>query len=221
MATFLAFRLAAKRVCTGPVVRVYPAAAATTARRRLLHVSATNHSKYQKPRNKSIPYTQVHLVDRANDGKLVKMALNDLLAQIDDENSYVELQVTDPVPIVRIVDREEAAERRKLAKERQKESKKKNVKKEFQFTWGMAVADLEHKLARASEELKKGHRVDLVFGPKKRTAAPSVGEMKEKMQLMADKVADVGVEWKSRELQRGIGAIFMQSRGVQSGEEES
>ncbi|KAJ4484401.1 hypothetical protein C8J55DRAFT_379607, partial [Lentinula edodes] len=137
--------------------------------------------------------------------------LRDLLAKVDKEVSYVELQAAEPLAVVKIIDKKEAAARRKQAKEQQKMNAKKNVKKEFQFTWGMAIGDLEHKLDRAKAELKRGSRVDLVFAPKSGQKSPPMAQMRERMQLIADKVADVGVEWKSRELSRGIGALFVQS----------
>ncbi|KIK55380.1 hypothetical protein GYMLUDRAFT_47935 [Collybiopsis luxurians FD-317 M1] len=220
MATFLAFRSAAKRICASQKLRVHTSAALPPTSTRRLHVSTPNQSRYHKPRDEKIPFAEVHLADRDNDGKLVKTPLKDLLAKINHKTTYIELQVSEPLPIVQIVDREEAAERKKLAKERQKQSAKKNVKKEFQFTWGMAVGDMEHRLGRVRAELRKGARVDLVFAPKGGQRAPPVNEMREKMRGIAEKVADVGVEWKASELQRGIGAIFVQGKGEQQQEEE-
>ncbi|KAF8826330.1 hypothetical protein HHX47_DHR5000337 [Lentinula edodes] len=169
--------------------------------------------------NEKIPFAEVHLVE--DSGQLVKIALRDLLAKVDKEVSYVELQAAEPLAVVKIIDKKEAAARRKQAKEQQKMNAKKNVKKEFQFTWGMAIGDLEHKLDRAKAELKRGSRVDLVFAPKSGQKSPPMAQMRERMQLIADKVADVGVEWKSRELSRGIGALFVQSLGLQCEEEGS
>ncbi|KAJ3864567.1 hypothetical protein EV359DRAFT_40774 [Lentinula novae-zelandiae] len=214
MATFLAFRAATKRICFSPSHRIL--SYLPTCR---LHASAIIYSRYNKLKNEKIPFAEVHLVEAS--GQLVKIALWDLLAKVDKEVSYVELQAAEPLAVVKIIDKKEAAARRKQAKEQQKMNAKKNVKKEFQFTWGMAIGDLEHKLDRAKAELKRGSRVDLVFAPKSGQKSPPMAQMRERMQLIADKVADVGVEWKSRELSRGIGALFVQSLGLQCEEEGS
>ncbi|KAJ4471986.1 hypothetical protein J3R30DRAFT_3298841 [Lentinula aciculospora] len=179
---------------------------------RRLHASAIAYSKYHKLKNEKIPYAEVHLVE--DSGQLVKISLQDLLAKVDKEVSFVELQAAEPLAVVKIIDKKEAAARRKQIKEQQKLNAKKNVKKEFQFTWGMATGDMEHKLDRAKAELKRGSRVDLVLAPKSGQRAPPIAQMRERMQLIADKVADVGVEWKDRELSRGIGALFVQSLGI-------
>ncbi|KAE9399122.1 hypothetical protein BT96DRAFT_920341 [Gymnopus androsaceus JB14] len=217
MATFLAFRSAAKQICS-PKIR--PHTFLNTPHTRRLHASAVHHSKYQKPRNDNIPFSDVHLVDLENSGQLVKMSLTDLIAKIDPKESFVELQSTVPLPVVKIINRREAAERRKISKEKHKQNVKKNVKKELQFTWGMAMGDLEHKLDRAKAELKKGARVDLVFAPKSGQKPPPIAEMKERMELIAERVADVGVEWKERELRRGMGALFIKSLGMKNEDEE-
>ncbi|KAJ3996881.1 hypothetical protein F5050DRAFT_1570592 [Lentinula boryana] len=209
----MAFTSAAKRICCP----VRPHRILSHPPTRCLHASAITHSKFRKPKNDKIPFTEVHLVE--NDG-LVKIGLQDLLAKVDTEDFYVELQATEPLAVVKIINKKEAAARRKQAKEQQKLNAKKNVKKEFQFTWGMAIGDLEHKLGRAKAELKRGSRVDLVFAPKSGQKAPPMAQMHERLQLIADKVADLGTEWKSRELSRGIGALFVESHGVQHDETE-
>ncbi|KAJ3842617.1 hypothetical protein F5878DRAFT_607230 [Lentinula raphanica] len=214
MASYTAFTSVARRAC--PPIRPYNISSSLATRR--LHASAITHSKFRKLKNEKIPFSEVHLVE--SDGQLVKTGLQDLLAKIDKDDFYVELQAMEPLAVVKVINRKEAAARKKQAKEQQKQNAKKNVKKEFQFTWGMAMGDLEHRLDRAKAELKRGARVDLVFAPKSGQKAPPVAEMREKMQLIADKVADVGVEWKSRELDRGIGALFMQSSGVRYDEGE-
>ncbi|KAF9076697.1 hypothetical protein BDP27DRAFT_813279 [Rhodocollybia butyracea] len=211
MATFLTFRSATKWICT--------ASNNTRAQTRWLHASAPNHSKYKKDskiRNDKIPYSEVHVVDRDNDGQLVKTTMTELLQNLNPEKSYIELVSTDPFAVVKVVNRKEEIARQRQAKVQQKLNAKKNMKKEFQFTWGMALGDLEYRLGRVKSELKKGTRVDLVFAPKGSQKPPPVHEMRERMQLMADKLADVGIEWKDRELQRGMGALFMQSLRVGS-----
>lgn len=218
MATFLAFRSATKKICF-PKIRPHTTILNDPHTRRF-HASVVNQSKYQKLRNEKIPFSDVHLVDLENNGQLVKIPLTDLIAKVDQKEYFVELQSSEPLPVVKIISRKEATARKKISKERQKLNTKKNTQKEFQFTWGMAAGDLEHKLDRAKAELKKGSRVDLVIAPKPKQKAPPEAEMRERMQLLAAKVSDVGVEWKERVLQRGIGALFIKSSGVKIEEEE-
>lgn len=218
MATFLAFRSATKKICFS-TIRPHTTILNDSHTRRF-HASVINHSKYQKLRNEKIPFSDVHLVDLENNGQLIKTPLADLIAKIDREEYFVELQSSEPLPVVKIINRKEATARKKISKERQKLNARKNTQKEFQFTWGMGAGDLEHKLDKAKAELQKGSRVDLVIAPKNKQKAPPEAEMRERMQLLAEKVSDVGVEWKERVLQRGIGALFIKSSGAKIEEEE-
>lgn len=72
--------------------------------------------------------------------------------------------------------------------------------KEVQLTWGVAKADLEHKLRKARRDLDKGYRV-IVGVTMKRRHRPS---SREELVAFADEISGmldgVGEEWKEREI---------------------
>ncbi|KAJ3710115.1 hypothetical protein C8R42DRAFT_648992 [Lentinula raphanica] len=87
MASYTAFTLVARR--PGLQFQSYNTLSALATRR--MHASAITYSKFRKLKNEKIPFSEVHLVE--SDGQLIKTGRQDLLAKIDKENFYVELQV--------------------------------------------------------------------------------------------------------------------------------
>ena len=78
------------------------------------------------------------------------------------------------------------------------------------MTWGVANADLEHKLEKVREELTKGHRVNLVIAPKSQQPSLSRLEMEERVQYIVEKLKSVGKEWQERTFERRTAIIRLQ-----------
>lgn len=193
----------------------------STSFQRGLRTSPINHSsKYRShQKNEKIPFTHVQFVDPKT-GSLKWTALSDILPLVNSEIEDAELVVKEPQPIVKIVNKKEAQEKRQQQKELKKLQLKKNAQKEFQFTWNMAAGDMAHKLERVKDELRKGGRVDLVFAPKSKQKAPTPDEMQSRAQELVESLADVGREWKDREIKRGIAAIFLKGLEVPGNTED-
>ncbi|KAF9268373.1 hypothetical protein L218DRAFT_612450 [Marasmius fiardii PR-910] len=162
-----------------------------------------------KLKNKHIPFTSVKLVDPES-GSLIDTTMSEILATMNKKTHFAELQTTVPFPVVKLINRDEARDERQKAKEIKKDLKKKNLTKEFQFTWGMEGGDLQRRLGRVRESLEKGLKVDLVFAPKPRQKGPPFPEMRERLQGVVEALKDVSTEWKARRFQSGIAAAFLQ-----------
>lgn len=172
--------------------------------------SASSTATQKRRSDEDIPHRVVQLVD-AETGRLnPPSALRDLLSSIDRKTHHIELVREEPNPIVKIINKKEAFNKRKEQKARMKEVARKCTQKEIQMTWGVASGDLAHKLNKVREELMKGNRVDLVYAPKKGQPLPSPIEMELRAQETVDFLADVGKEWKSREVQRTVTALYLQ-----------
>lgn len=145
-------------------------------------------------------------------GKLSElMSLQTIIDSLPDrKKEFVELATEDPEPIVKIVNKKERYEKRKLAKKKAVAVSKKNSHKEVQLTWGSAEGDFTHKIGRAREELEKGSKVDLVFSHKKGQDPRTAEEMLEQLQGTVQMLVDVGREWKPQALKGKIGAVFLQ-----------
>ena len=87
--------------------------------------------------------------------------LDDVLRRFDKKRYHVEL-VSPTRPLVKIIDRHEAASERKDKFVAQKSGLNKS-RKEVQFSWGVSRADLDAKLAKAREGLTARHPVDVVL----------------------------------------------------------
>ncbi|KAL0575356.1 hypothetical protein V5O48_006607 [Marasmius crinis-equi] len=169
----------------------------------------------EKPKNRKIPFETVMFVNPEGGG-LVETTMTKILADMDDKNYFAELQSTEPFPVVKLINKEEARQFRQKAKEALKKGK---LSKEFQLTWSMAEGDLARKLNRVRETLAKGGRVDLVFAPKpgQKGGGLPFAEMKERMQKTVEDLSDTGTEWKPRQFRSGsIAAAFLQGNEKKS-----
>ncbi|KAJ3476869.1 hypothetical protein NLI96_g10856 [Meripilus lineatus] len=137
-----------------------------------------------------------------------------LLASITQKTHFLELVSEEPEPIVRLISRKLRHEREKGIKQKKKENKMEQ--KEVQLTWGVAAGDLGHKLKKVRQELMKGNRVSLVFAPRKGQPPLKPEQMAAKVQETADALADIGKEWKAREMQKSTAAIHFQGIVVPS-----
>lgn len=206
MSAFLAFRTAAfsllrPRGSYTPCLHQLPI--------RAVHNTSTPDAT-RRPRDKEIPFEIVRLV-HPETGKLSEpMPLTAVIGSLHKKLEYAELVTKDPGPIVRIVNKKAAFEKRKLAKKKASIVAKRNTHKEVELTWGAAEGDYTHKVGRIREELEKGSRIDLVFSHKKGQILPTPDEMREQVRATVEMLADVGKEWKPPEIKAKIGAVYLQ-----------
>ncbi|ESK93124.1 hypothetical protein Moror_8847 [Moniliophthora roreri MCA 2997] len=183
--------------------------------RRLSHQPAAEKPQESgeviKPKNEKIKFSWVKLVDPET-GALVDTTMSKILANLDKKTHFAELQTAAPFPVVKLISKAEAHERRKKEKELKKNVAKRNLHKEYQFTWSMADNDLTRKLKRARDDLSNGGRVDIVFAPKSRQRGPPYSEMTQRMKSILEELSDVGSEWKKMEIRRGMAVIFIQGK---------
>ncbi|KAK7690810.1 hypothetical protein QCA50_005910 [Cerrena zonata] len=160
--------------------------------------------------NEQIPLRTVKLVDPET-GKLHDPApLAALLAVIDRGSFQLTLASVDPEPLVKLIRSDE------LYKQKKEEQKKKKAvlqaleEKEIQMTWGVDPHDFKTKIKHAHRELTKGHRVNLVFAPKKGQPWLNSDGMAVRVQEAVDQLADDGHEWKTRDVQHATTIVYLQ-----------
>ncbi|EIN10192.1 hypothetical protein PUNSTDRAFT_64372 [Punctularia strigosozonata HHB-11173 SS5] len=165
---------------------------------------------YGLPRNSKINKPIVQLVDPETGKLRDPERLSDILARIDKEKFFVELVSENP-PIVKVLSKQEEYKKKKAAKLKAKEAKGKQMEtKELQMTWGVAPGDVEHKMKKARQELERGNRVELVYARKKRQSMPDPAEQEATINAALQKVEDVAVEWKARDVQKTMTVVYLQ-----------
>ncbi|KAF5346945.1 hypothetical protein D9758_010146 [Tetrapyrgos nigripes] len=166
----------------------------------------------RKPKNENIPFDKVLLAD--DSGQLSEFHMQVILTNLDRKTHFVELQSIYPTPIVKIISKSDAHQKKLKMKQQQKVMARINVTKEFQFTWGMAKGDLDHRMGRVREALGKGFKVDIAFAPKPGTrGGPLKVEMMPRMEELVESMKDVSVEYKKMEFRRFTAAVFLQGNG--------
>jgi translation initiation factor IF-3 len=160
------------------------------------------------PRDRDIPHSIVQLVNE--EGRLgPPTPLSHLLASIDSQTHFIELVNENPLPIVKIRDKQEQFKKQQEWNRRQKEVAASNVQKEIQMTWGVESGDLAHKLNKARKEVEKGNRVELVFAPKVNQRAPSPAQMEARINETVEKIAEFAREWMPRKVERGVAILYL------------
>lgn len=125
----------------------------------------------------------------------------------------VELVASKPEAVVKLVDLQEEYRRLKDEHKKKREGPKAVEEKEVQMTWGVAAADLEHKLRKVREALDEGDRVAIAFSRKKGQVVLKREEMQMKMQELVDKLEPIAVEYKQRAFTTSSTAlIYMKPR---------
>lgn len=168
--------------------------------------------KRNYPKNRQIEHEIVQVKDA--DGTLHHaQKLNNILESIDLSTHLVRLISHHP-PIVRIFtimeDKMRQLEHR--ATKKAQRQKRHILNKEAQISWFTAGQDFEHKIAKIREDLEKGDvRIDVFFNPKAKTRNPAPHEMTEQLDEVAKRMEGVGVEWREREIKRGIARMSFQS----------
>jgi len=128
-----------------------------------------------------------------------------------EKKYFVELVSENPAPIVKVVDSREVYHKSKEREARVKAGRQPE-KKEIQLTWGVASEDLAHKLKKVRAELERGIRVDLIYAPKKGQPFPTQEEIHLRVQETVNMMADIGKEWKPREIKKSAVAIYLQGK---------
>ncbi|TCD69761.1 hypothetical protein EIP91_006297 [Steccherinum ochraceum] len=167
-------------------------------------------------RDENIPLKSVRLVDPTDGTLLPLQPFSQILEAYRGDKqkrktTSIVLVATRPEPVVKVVN---TADEYKRLKEQRKKRKAtgKPGDKEIQLTWDVSGSDLQRKLEHAREGLLAGHRVSLVHAPKKgvRHVLPRP-EMAERAQAMVDALADVGKEWKAKEVGPKITVTYLES----------
>ena len=164
-------------------------------------------TKGSAPRNEKIPFTHVHVAAKGSPGLGPAVNLKDFLATLDLKQNRVELVSPSP-PIVKVVSLSEVQAARKAA--RAARAAGRVTQKEVQMTWGVEVADFDHKLEKVRDELKRGHRVDVVFAPKSRHRMPPKEEVEETLAEVAARMEDIAIETRKRTIEGGIAIIHLE-----------
>ncbi|KAF8450970.1 hypothetical protein L210DRAFT_3521771 [Boletus edulis BED1] len=187
----------------------------------------THPGRARRPTNRQIPFTHVYVLDPdTNKLSPSKHRLEDLLATYAGtggthtnadtstntgtgthtptrgrDRPIIELVTSTPNPIVRITTRTEIEARYKDVKRALKEKKSAKVEsKEVQLTWGVAPADVAHKMRKARRDLEKGYRVVVAVAMRHGHRPSSRRELVAFADELADALAGVGQECKEREM---------------------
>ena len=185
------------------------------------------------PINNDIPYTYVRVVDpetrKPLPPKLLSEVVDDLATETQPKpgegppksfiTQFAQLvappsEATGGYALVKLVDRREAAAREKAQRTKAQASRKATEEKEIQFAWGIAAADVQHKLRKARQELGRGVRVQLVFARKSGGGFERDSGTRAKQHALVtqvlDALADVGKEWRTRDERRNMMVIYLQ-----------
>ncbi|KAF8131197.1 hypothetical protein EV363DRAFT_1217952 [Boletus edulis] len=187
----------------------------------------THPGRARRPTNRQIPFTHVYVLDPdTNKLSPSKHRLEDLLATYvgtggthtnadtstntgtgthtptrGRDRPIIELVTSTPNPIVRITTRTEIEARYKDVKRALKEKKSAKVEsKEVQLTWGVAPADVAHKMRKARRDLEKGYRVVVAVAMRHGHRPSSRRELVAFGDEIANALAGVGQECKEREM---------------------
>lgn len=127
------------------------------------------------------------------------------------------------VGICKIIDKKELFQKSKERSTASKQKKQANKKeeKEFQFTWGVAVNDLQHKVKRAQQTLDKGGRTSLVITSPKGSKPLSPADKKMFTDMLKDMLGFTEGKakiWKPEEWTGGKTSIYLE--GVKQSQPE-
>jgi translation initiation factor IF-3 len=185
------------------------------------------------PINNNIPYTYVRVVDPETRKPLPPRLLSEVVDNLATETQpkpgggppktfvtqFAQLvappsEATGGYALVKLVDRREVHAREKTQRIKAQASRKATEEKEIQFAWGIAVADVHHKLRKARQELGRGARVQLVFSRKAGGGPESDSGTRAKQHALVTQVlnalADVGKEWRTRDERRNMIVVYLQ-----------
>ncbi len=132
----------------------------------------------RRPRDEEINAFKVHMV-RPEDGRLTEpQFLSEVLeARERDERGRPTQFVQEvsspsegrPYPVCKMYDKKAAREAEEAKRKAAKATKMKWQSKQLEISWAVSENDLGHRMARLKEFLKKGWRVEIVFGSKRKS----------------------------------------------------
>ncbi|KAG9038598.1 hypothetical protein FRB95_000820 [Tulasnella sp. JGI-2019a] len=145
------------------------------------------------PINENIPFHTVQC--RQPDSSLgPPTPLQTVLSQMNKSKEICILLSRTP-PVVKIMTKEEASEKRKADRLKQKAQKAAQAEsKVIQMTWGVEPGDLSHKVAKMKKELEKGNHVELIMAKKKKVPVPPPAERDARVGEIVALLQDVGKE---------------------------
>ncbi|KAF8325623.1 uncharacterized protein EI90DRAFT_2883472, partial [Cantharellus anzutake] len=143
--------------------------------------------------DKKIPHQYVRIRDESTREVGPLTPLSTVLSNINKVDERVELILSEPEPIVRVISKGKLKELHKQDKAAVK-PKRTYPPKEIQITWSIEREDLERKLDKVKKELDRNVTVELVIGRKKGMPIPSPGEKMEKMDVIAEMLKLFGRE---------------------------
>ena len=185
------------------------------------------------PTNNDIPYTYVRVVDPETRKPLPPKLLSEVVDNLATETQpkpgggppktfttqLAQLvappsEATGGYALVRLVDRREAAAREKAQRIKAQASRKATEEKEILFAWGIAAADVQHKLRKARQELGRGVRVQLVFARRAGGGFERDSGTRTKQHALVtqviDALEDVAKEWRTRDERRNMMVVYLQ-----------
>lgn len=185
------------------------------------------------PINNDIPYTYVRVVDPETRKPLPPRPLAEVVDNLTTDvqpkqgggspkifvTQFAQLvappsQATNGYALVKLVDRREAAAREKTQRLKAQASRKASEEKEIQFAWGIAAADVQHKLRKARRELERGVRVQLLFARKASGGSEPDSKTRTKQNRLVSQVVeeltDVAREWRMRDERRNMVVVYLQ-----------
>lgn len=137
----------------------------------------------------------------------------------EEEKAYTRDRRAWSVAICKYVNKKESSDAARAKRTAQKEKKRLTAvdEKEVQFTWGVGIADLEHKLGKAAEVLQGGGRVGIAVSSPKGSKPPSTEEKNAFLAAVKAQLSEGGKakEWKADEW-RGARACTIYLQGVRA-----
>ncbi|KAG9081522.1 hypothetical protein FRC06_005520 [Ceratobasidium sp. 370] len=171
-------------------------------------------------KNEAIPFSIVRLVNPVTNKLDPETRLKDLLAAVDLDRNYVQLVShrgpDGGRPLVKIINKHDAAQKERDQKSRKKEQKKAAAgreTKEIQLSWGVEPGDLKHKLTKSIQELEKRNRVNIIFVKKKGAPMPSPEQKAAKLQAVWEAVKHVANEREPRVIHDLTAVLYLQGLG--------
>jgi len=140
------------------------------------------------------------------------------MSSINKEKERIELILSDPEPVVRIISKEELKELYRQDKAHAKARLVHQVQpKQIQMTWGIGREDLERKLEKARQEMGRGVPVDIVLAKKKGMPPLTPQEKQVKMDEIAGMLKEDGKEdIRSRSMGSHLSVMHFRSTAVKA-----
>ena len=189
----------ARRLLVAPALGAFhaPCACAASIRIGLPFLQIRHGSIEVRKRilDRKIPFDKVRVRDETTRILGPLTSLSSVMSSINKEKERIELILSNPEPVVRIISKDELKE---LYRQDKAHAKARLVHqappKQIQMTWGIGREDLDRKLEKARQEMGRGTPVDIVLGKKKRMPPLTREEKKAKMDEIATALKEHGKE---------------------------